>query len=144
MKITPKTQVAPSKIFQMAQKAAANGPQGIVPKLRNSRLQKLRNSLQTHLNGVAFEFKQTKQGFLMINQQVLIAQHKKKFRLVGLLDWAYYTMPDLAAAIANNSTESYYVAQLSHPKSTPNEWKRPVEEAVLKTYYGIRSGRIRK
>tara|TARA_R110002153_G_C13172547_1_gene484232 strand:- start:185 stop:592 length:408 start_codon:yes stop_codon:yes gene_type:complete len=72
---------------------------------------------------------------------IYISKKKPIFKILSRLDWVHYDPIELANAINNDTIEDYYSQQLSDPRSYPNDWKRPVEEIVLKTHYANRVGR---
>lgn len=95
-----------------------------------------------HLKSYQFKDIQTRHGSpICINNEFFIARKKTKFRMISRLDWVHYTPKELAHAIQTNTVEAYYVQQLLSPKSDPNDWKDPIEEFDLKTYYAERVGR---
>ena len=70
----------------------------------------------------------------------LIAKNKTRFRPVGILDWAHFTMAGLRNAIQNESLNDYYLEMLEDPRSPSNCWKDKEFEALKKEQYANRLG----
>jgi hypothetical protein len=72
----------------------------------------------------------------------LIAKNKTRFRPVGILDWAHFTMAGLRDAIQHETLNTYYLEMLEDPRSPSNCWKNKELETIKKDYYANRSGEI--
>lgn len=80
-------------------------------------------------------------GYLEINGICYVSKNSSKMRLIGQLDWCYYTPKTFAQAIDSNTIESYYEIMLNDIRSDPNVWKDKDFEMELKSYYAARAGR---
>lgn len=81
------------------------------------------------------------EGYLIIDEQFIIAKWKTKMRLISHLDWVHYTPQALAAAMDTNTVCEYYEWQHKDPNSDPNIWLDKIKEQDLKVYYAQRIGR---
>jgi len=79
---------------------------------------------------------------LVIDGSFLISGKKTKMRLVGELDWAWYTPKTLALAMNDDKVDEYYRKMLNDKRSDPNKWKRRREEVALKSFYAARAGKF--
>lgn len=79
---------------------------------------------------------------LVIDGSFLISGKKTKMRLVGELDWAWYTPKTLALAMNDGEVDEYYRKMLNDKRSDPNKWKRRREEVALKSFYAARAGKF--
>ena len=93
------------------------------------------NSLKKH------EIKNIKKAYqgIIVNDIILIAKNKNRFKLLGKLDWVYYPRINiLCDNIKNNTVKEYYEELILHEKSPPNEWKDKNKEKKLKEFYDNR------
>mgnify|MGYP003663461899 CR=1 FL=1 len=65
----------------------------------------------------------------------LIAKNRTRFRPLGVLDWAHFTMAGLRVAIQYDVLNEYYVEMLKDPRSPSNTWKNTEKENSLKEQY---------
>ena len=65
----------------------------------------------------------------------LIARNKTRFRPLGILDWAHFTMAGLRVAIQYDVLDEYYLEMLKDPRSPSNTWKNTEKENRLKEKY---------
>ena len=125
-----------SRIMKMAQKAAAK---------QQKKSPTMWGHITPHLSVPTLSGESN--GFIRIQRDdrqspaIYISKKKPIFKILSRLDWVHYDPIELANAINNDTIEDYYSQQLSDPCSYPNDWKRPVEEIVLKTHYANRVGR---
>ena len=78
-----------------------------------------------------------KKYYTLFNDYVF-ARTKRRFRPVGILDWAHYTGAGLREAILNNSLDEYYKTMLEDERSPSNIWENKQKETELKAYYAER------
>jgi len=78
-----------------------------------------------------------KKYYTLFNDYVF-ARNKRRFRPVGILDWAHYTGAGLREAILSNGLDEYYKTMLEDERSPSNIWKDKQKETELKTYYAER------
>jgi hypothetical protein len=81
----------------------------------------------------------SRQG-LIVNDMILIAKSKNRFKMLGELDWVYYPRINiLYNKLKDNTIKEYHKELLSHEKSPKNNWKDKKMEKRLKKYYKERS-----
>ena len=78
-----------------------------------------------------------KQSYTLFNDYVF-ARTKRRFRPVGILDWAHYTEAGLRKAILSDTIDEYYKTMLKDARSPDNVWDDKNKEKELKTYYADR------
>ena len=77
----------------------------------------------------------SRQG-LIVNDMILIAKSKNRFKMLGELDWVYYPRINiLYDKLKDNTIKEYHKELLSHEKSPKNNWKDKKMEKRLKKYY---------
>jgi hypothetical protein len=82
-------------------------------------------------------FWREKNSYILFKDYVF-ARTKRRFRPVGVLDWANYTEATLREAILNDSIDEYYKTMLGDDRSPNNVWEDKNKEVALKTYYADR------
>jgi|TARA_R110000782_G_scaffold261291_1_gene352883 hypothetical protein len=70
----------------------------------------------------------------------LIARNKTRFRPLGILDWAHFTMAGLRVAIQYDILQQYYEEMLKDPRSPSNNWKDKDKEKKLKALHSNNLG----
>ena len=93
------------------------------------------NILKSH------EIKNIKRAYqgIIVNDIILIAKNKNRFKLLGKLDWVYYPRINiLCDNLKNNTVKEYYEELISHEKSPSNEWKDKNKEKRLREFYDNR------
>jgi hypothetical protein len=100
-------------------------------------LHKLHNILK-YANNITYE--KHNHGY-KINNQIMIAKRKTLFRLLGTMDWVWYTPKGLGTALNEGTVEIYYEHMTKDKRSPTNEWKNKDKEMSLKTEYAERCGK---
>lgn len=78
-------------------------------------------------------------GGVILNEQVIIAKKKTRFRPLGQLDWAHYTAKGLGTAFKEGTVLEYYEQMLNDDRSPSHDWQG--EKMMEKrTYYAERRG----
>ena len=80
----------------------------------------------------------SKQGTVF--NSFLIAKNRTRFRPVGVLDWAHFTMAGLRVAIQYDILQQYYEEMLKDPRSPSNNWKDKDKEKKLKALHSNNLG----
>lgn len=76
---------------------------------------------------------------VILNEQVIIAKKKTRFRPLGQLDWAHYTAKGLGTAFKEGTVLEYYEKMLVDGRSPSHDWNG--ENAMAKkAYYAERCG----
>lgn len=79
-------------------------------------------------------------GITLLRHDVTLAKKKTRFRPLGILDYAHFTVKGLAEAIDNDSVIEYYIEMLEDPRSPDNVWKDKEKEKSLKLAYAVQNG----
>ena len=82
---------------------------------------------------LVYEVSCTRQGTIF--NGFVLAKNKTRFRPLGILDWAHFTMAGIRVAIQHDVLQEYYEEMLKDPRSPSNEWKDKGLELHLKEYY---------
>jgi len=84
-------------------------------------------------------FRETNQG-LIIEDKIMIAKKKNRFKILGNLDWVYY--PNIKLLYKNlkeDNIDAFFKEMSKHEKSPPNVWRNKSLEKNLKARYLERS-----
>lgn len=100
-------------------------------------VQKVAN-IQKHSGHVAI-YPDYRYGGVILNEQVIIAKKKTRFRPLGQLDWAHYTAKGLGNAFSEDTVLEYYEQMLNDQRSPSHDWQG--EKMMEKrAYYAERKG----
>mgnify|MGYP001301530850 CR=1 FL=1 len=95
-------------------------------------------NIQKYAGNVAI-YPDYRHGGVILNEQVIIAKKKTRFRPLGQLDWAHYTAKGLGTAFQEDSVLEYYERMLNDERSPSHDWKG--EKMMDKrAYYAERRG----
>jgi len=72
-------------------------------------------------------------GGVILNEQIIIAKKKTRFRPLGQLDWAHYTAKGLGTAFQDGTVLEYYEQMLVDKRSPSHDWQG--EKAMAKRAY---------
>ena len=78
-------------------------------------------SIQKHSGQVAI-YPDYRYGGDILNEQVIIAKKKTRFRPLGQLDWAHYTAKGLGNAFSDGTVLEYYEHMLNDERSPSHDW----------------------
>jgi len=78
-------------------------------------------------------------GGVILNEQIIIAKKKTRFRPLGQLDWAHYTAKGLGTAFKEGTVLEYYEQMLVDERSPSHDWQGD-NAMKKKTYYAERCG----
>lgn len=95
------------------------------------------NKLEQWL-GDRLSYRLSRGGLILEDYDVILAKKKTRFRPLGILDYAHFTVKGLATAITEERVMEYYEEMLQDPRSPSSEWRDKELEMRLKSYYGER------
>lgn len=96
------------------------------------------DNIQKHAGQVAIA-PDYRYGGVILNEQVIIAKKKTRFRPLGQLDWAHYTAKGLGTAFKEGTVLEYYEKMLNDGRSPSHDWHG--EKMMDKrAYYADRHG----
>ncbi len=78
-------------------------------------------------------------GGVILNEQIIIAKKKTRFRPLGQLDWAHYTAKGLGTAFKYGTVLEYYEQMLVDERSPSHDWQGE-KSMVKRAYYAELNG----